>query len=383
MRFKGTVIMTILLAVIIMGSLGSFNWSTENTIKGIPSLTTKIKEIIKEKNIPGMALAIVRGEMVVFKKCFGLANIEKRTEVTERTLFPIGSSTKPFTSNLVALLVSRGKMNWNDPIIHYLPEFKLAIDSYDKKKQVTIRDLLSHRTGFFHMDLVQKIFSGEKGWTREKLLKEAVKYKPIDEFRKVHNYSNISMLAAGMASAKAAGEHWDDLMSSLLFNPLGMNNTTTITSKALENTNLATGYMNNGGENVPAPLINLDGIAPAGGIFSTLHDMIQWVKFINLKGIIHGRRLIDEKELIETWKSHVKVKENLIKDTEYGMGWFLTKWREYKVVEHPGNSMGYSAHVAFIPKLDLGFVLLSNVLPNPLQFTIRNMIFEALVIDQN
>ena len=356
----------------------SLNCETRKQKESFSLFKKNIKKILIEKNIPGMAIAIVKNNEVVFKHCFGMANIEKNIPVDENTLFPIGSSTKPFTSTLISMLVSDKKMSWEDPITKFLPEFKLTIDSKNKNLQVTLRDLLSHRTGFNHMKLVQQIFSGKKGLTREIILNKAISFKPINKFRKKHNYSNISMLAAGIASGIAYGKKWDIALYSRLLEPLGMINTTTSSVKVINKSNFAAGYMNRGGKISKIPFIDLDCIAPAGGLISTLNDMIKWLKFINGKGIVNNKQLVNQKDLFETWKKHIEVKKELYPEAHYGLGWFITNWNKYKVVEHAGNSMGYSAQVAYIPELNISFVMLSNVLPNPLQMKIKNMVWKMV-----
>jgi len=183
--------------------------------EGLQKLCSQIEEKCKEHNIPGLAIAVVIRDNIVLSRAFGFADLNKMIPVTEDTIFPIGSSAKPFTSTLISILVTEGEMRWDDPIIKYLPEFKLRIKSDNHGDQVTIRDLLSHRTGFFHMELTRKSvnWSQDPNWgpedesqpyTRASLLKAAVKYEPIAPFREKHLYSNISMLAAGVALGYAS-----------------------------------------------------------------------------------------------------------------------------------------------------------------------------------
>ena len=99
-------------------------------------------------HVPGAALAIVRGDEVIFARGFGVADVEKKTPVTPNTPFFIGSATKAFTATLVGMLVDEGRLGWDDPVEKYLPEFKLAVQSMDPNDRATLRDVLSYRTGF-------------------------------------------------------------------------------------------------------------------------------------------------------------------------------------------------------------------------------------------
>jgi len=346
----------------------------------------------KEYQVPGMAIAIVMYNDIILREKFGWANAEEKIPVTDKTIFPIGSSTKPFTSTLIAKLVTDGTMNWDDPVKQYLPYFVLKIKTDNPDDQVTIRDLLSHRTGFFHMDMIQNIVNWEQDpnwdinkdptrYSREDLLKAATKYEPKDTFRTKHNYSNISMVAAALASGQAASTNWDKLMTDKLFKPLKMKNTTTSINQIKNLHNLAKGYLKSKEGNQPAELINMDIISPAGGINSNIADMTQWLRFLLSEGTLKGRQLIRPDEIQEMWTTQIEGAEVgglNPPGTSYGLGWFIHEWKGYKIVEHKGNALGYSTNLALIPEIGIGYAMLSNVLPNPMQGELDEMVWEAL-----
>ncbi|MHC4120311.1 MAG: serine hydrolase domain-containing protein, partial [Planctomycetota bacterium] len=210
-------------ACIAMGCAPTKEAKSPELQEGLEELCSQIEEKCKEHDIPGLAIAVVERDKIVLSRAFGFADRKKTIPVTEDTIFPIGSNSKPFTSTLISMLVTEGKMRWDDPIIKYLPEFKLRIRSDNNGDQVTMRDLLSHRTGFFHMELTGKAvnWGQDPNWgpedesqpyTRASLLKAAVRCKPMAPFREKHIYSNISMLAAGVASGVAYGTDWDSLL---------------------------------------------------------------------------------------------------------------------------------------------------------------------------
>jgi len=361
--------------------------------EGLQKLCSQIEEKCKEHNIPGLAIAVVIRDNIVLSRAFGFADLNKMIPVTEDTIFPIGSSAKPFTSTLISILVTEGEMRWDDPIIKYLPEFKLRIKSDNHGDQVTIRDLLSHRTGFFHMELTRKSvnWSQDPNWgpedesqpyTRASLLKAAVKYEPIAPFREKHLYSNISMLAAGVASGIAYGTDWDTLLEEKMFEPLGMKNSSSSISEILNNQNVAVGYLKKAEEFKVVNHINMNVVAPAGGINSSLKDVSNWLRLLLCEGVFEGKRLIEEKELRETWTKHIACGpevRGIMPGADYGLGWFLTKQRGYLVAEHGGNALGFSAYIALIPDKGVGYVMLSNVLPNPIMGNnLSNMVWDAL-----
>jgi CubicO group peptidase (beta-lactamase class C family) len=361
--------------------------------EGLKKFCRQIEEKCRKHNIPGLAIAVVKRDKIVLSRGFGFTDRKKIIPVTEDTIFPIGSSSKPFTSTLISMLVTEGKMRWDDPIIKYLPEFKLRIKSDNNGDEVTIRDLLSHRTGFFHIELTRKSVNWDQDpnwgpedesqpYTRASLLKAAVKYEPMARFREKHLYNNLGILAAGVASGIASGTDWDSLLEEKMFKPLGMKNSSSSISEILNKQNVAVGYMKKAEELKVASFINMNVVAPAGGINSNVTDLSKWLRLLLCEGVFEGKRLIDEKELRETWTKHIACGpevRSIIPGADYGLGWFLTRQRGYLVAEHGGNALGFSAYIALIPDKGVGYVMLSNVLPNPIMGNnLSNMVWDAL-----
>src|SRR5436190_4191849 len=164
-----------------------------------PGLDAYITKAITAWNIPGVGVAIVRNDSVIYAKGFGTLGVTNRSPVNERTLFEIGSSSKAFTATLIAMLVSDGKMRWDDRITNYLPDFRL----YDPiaNEAVTMRDALSHRSGIARGEL---IFLGA-GTTRDQVVHRVRFLKPESPFRSRWSYQNIMYVTAGDAAGKAGG----------------------------------------------------------------------------------------------------------------------------------------------------------------------------------
>jgi len=336
-------------------------------------LVEQLEQQRQTLHIPGMAIAVVKDDEVVLAQGFGVADIEKETPVTPETIFAIGSSTKAFTATLIGMLVDEGKMGWDDPVTDYIPYFTLDIETEDEEAEVTIRDLLCHRTGFVRMGLLYA--SGEI--PREEVLLAATAAEPWVEFRQKWYYSNVMYMAAGVAAGKAAGTDWDTLMAEYILEPLGMNSTSTSVSEAQEDPRLSLGYLwdEDLQEYEYKPMRNVDNIAPAGAINSNVLDMAQWLRLQLGRGQYEGQRLISEEQLQETWTSQIEIAEG----ESYGLGWMLHEWEGQPVIEHGGNVHGFSAEVALLPESDLGFVLLTNASVSPLQQQSINMVWEALL----
>ena len=336
-------------------------------------LVQQLEEQRQTLHIPGMAIAVVKDDEVILAQGFGVADIEKETPVTPETIFAIGSSTKAFTATLIGMLVDEGQMDWDDPITDYLPYFTLDIESEDENAEATIRDLLSHRTGFCRMGLL--FASGEL--PREEVLRAATAAEPFTGFREKFYYSNVMYMAAGVAAGKASGTDWDALIAERIFEPLGMSSSYTSVHQVQTNPHLSLGYFwdEDLEEYEHKPMRDVDNIAPAGAINSNVLDMAQWVRFQLDHGEYEGQRLISEEQINETWTSHIEIAGEI----SYGLGWMLQEWEEQPVIEHGGNVDGFSAEVALLPESNLGFVLLTNASISPLPPQSTNMVWEALL----
>ncbi|MHB1329694.1 MAG: serine hydrolase domain-containing protein, partial [Gemmatimonadales bacterium] len=170
--------------------------------------------------VPGLAIAVVRNDSVVYSRGFGVRVTGTKDLVDDRTLFALGSTGKAFTAAAVAALVSDGKMHWDDPLSRRLPGFRLH-DPY-LTATVTVRDALSHRTGLPRGDL---IWIGAGGISRADVLERVRYLEPTFGLRSHWGYSNIMYLAAGEAAGAVSGIGYDELVRSRLLQPLGMTST--------------------------------------------------------------------------------------------------------------------------------------------------------------
>jgi len=370
---KKLIVSLLLLSALVVASAcstaatpGSLEWRLDRLVE-------QLEQQRQALHIPGMAIAVVKDDEVVLAHGFGVANVETEAPVTPETIFAIGSSTKAFTATLVGMLVDEGEMDWDDAITDYLPYFTMDIESEDEDAEVTIRDLLCHRTGFVRMGLLWA--GGEI--PREEVLSAATLAEPWAEFNEEFYYSNVMFMAPGVAAGEAAGTDWDTLIAERIFEPLGMDSSSTSVSQAQTDSRLSLGYLwdEDLEEYEYKPMRNVDNIGPAGSINSNVLDMAQWVRLQLGRGEYEGQRLISEEQLTETWTSQIEITE----DIGYGLGWMLQEWEGQPVIEHGGNVDGFSAQVALLPESDLGFVLLTNASVSPLPPMSINMVWEAVL----
>lgn len=338
-----------------------------------------VNSIYGSWDIPGMGIAVVKDDEVVFAKGYGTRTIGKDEPVDENTVFAIGSASKAFTAAAVALLVDEGKMNWDDPVSKYLPDLRFAEAYVDQ--QMTVRDLLTHRSGLARTDF---LWLGQD-YTRQEILKRVRDIEPASSFRTAFGYQNVMFLAAGELVPAVTGQSYDEFIHERFFKPLGMTNSSTSITEFGELENLATPHGKVDGEMKVLNWRNIDAIAPAGSINSSVMEMTNWLKLHLNGGKFNGEELIKPASLEELHTPQFWIAPNgefkifwmLSPGTNfltYALGWFVQDYKGRKVIHHGGNIDGMSAQVSFIPSEKLGIVILTNlngarltpILPNSL-----------------
>jgi CubicO group peptidase (beta-lactamase class C family) len=313
--------------------------------------------------VPGTAIAIVRNDSIIYSKGYGVRELGKPAPVTDHTLFAIGSSSKAFTSASIAMLVDEGKLRWDDPATKYLPNLQLY-DPY-ATRELSIRDILSHRSGLSRGDLM---WYGSE-YDRDEILRRVRFLQPSWSFRSQFGYQNLMYLAAGQVISRVANTSWDDYVARRIFQPLGMTSTNTSVRTLAGQADVASPHAEIDDTVRVIPWRNIDNIAPAGSINSNVVDMAQWVRLQLGKGKYNGKQLISSAQVEEMHTPHTIIRQDAafrmqfpgVNFFEYGMGWFLQDYRGKKVVHHGGNIDGMSALVAMIPEDNFGMVILTNM----------------------
>jgi len=341
----------------------------------LAAIEKAIDEKRKELGIPGASLVIVKDDHVIYMKGLGVKDFERKIPVTPDTLFAIGSASKAFTAMIALMSADEGKLSLEDSPKKFLPYFKLRDTEADAK--ITIRDLLSHRSGLNRTDLamVTGVLS------REELIQVAAMAKPTAKLGEKFQYQNVMYAAAGEAVARAENSSWDKLIASKIFKPLGMKDSDTTVAAMQKERDFSFGYDYNitTKQTRLLPQRQIPSAAPAGAINSSARDMAQWLRFMLAGGVINGKRLVSEKGFNEAISKQITVGGSV----DYGLGWFLRQWNQHKVVEHGGNIDGFNSQVALMPDQKLGFVLLTNVTASALGTFAMNTVWKNLVGDPN
>jgi CubicO group peptidase (beta-lactamase class C family) len=338
----------------------------------LATLESQVEAKRKETGVPGLAIAIVKDDKLIFARGFGMRDIGLGLPVTPTTLMPIGSATKAFTAMAAAINVDQGKLSFDDPPVKYVPYFKLQDPEANAK--VTLRDLLSHRTGLASYTDMPWVLGT---LNREEVIKVVGDAKPTATFRSKFQYNNVMYSAAGEVVAAAQKTSWEDAITSLIFKPLGMNSSDTSVKLMQKDADFSYGYSYDAGTKTTTlvPTRDITNIAAAGAINSNVTDMSRWVRLILNGGEFEGNRLVSEKSYHELTSTQTQVAPGV----SYGLGWVLASWRGRPTIWHNGGIDGFHSLVEMMPDQHLGFVILSNADDSPLEGAFTDIIFSNLV----
>jgi CubicO group peptidase (beta-lactamase class C family) len=324
----------------------------------------------KEFDVPGIAVAIVKDGKVVLSKGYGVRKQGEAAPVTAQSLFRIASNTKAFTSAALAMLVDERKIRWDDPVIQHMPGFQMY-DAY-VTREMTIRDLLTHRSGL-GLGAGDLMFFPPGDLGRDEIIKRLRFIKPATSFRSAYAYDNLLYIAAGQLIPAVTGKSWDDFVGERIFTPLGMTNTFTDVKALLQGKDVATPHNALSGKLEALAQEDMDTSAPAGAIITCVDDLSKWM-IAQLNSGMNGKtRLYSAAQSREMWSAQTilpigepaKDAPAAFAATQpnfhaYGLGWDLRDYRGKRVVGHTGSLAGYVSRTALIPELKLGIVVLTN-----------------------
>ncbi|MGE0553872.1 MAG: serine hydrolase [Gemmatimonadales bacterium] len=331
-------------------------------------------------NVAGLGVAIVRGDSVIYAKGFGVKEAGKPDKVDERTRFAIGSNSKSFTVVALGMLADEGKLDLDDKMMKHLPEFAVS-DPYITR-ELTIRDLVTHRSGFFRGDAV---WMGS-GFSRDEILRRTLQQPASTSFRSAFGYNNIMFLAAGQIVGKVAGTAWDDFVKRRIFSPLGMTTSNT-SATAQTGADVARPHAMVDGKPVPIDYRNIDNVGPAGSINASALEMAQYLRFHLRDGRYRGAQLLskrfqDEMETAQMISSAGRdTLLPMVHFDTYGLGLWLRDYYGKLLVSHGGGIDGMLSQMAWLPEADVGVVVLTNTdgqnLQNALPFAILDRFIDA------
>ena len=350
--------------------------------KRFDGLDTAFERILKDWHAAGFAVAIVEKDKLVYEKGFGYRDVEKKLSVTPNTLFAIGSCTKAFTASLIGLLEKEGKVDIDKPVELYMPGLKFFNDPMNNT--ITLRDMMSHRTGLPRHDFSWYFFSS---FSRDSILQRIQYQEPTAPVRDKWQYNNFMFAAQGAIVEKLTNKSWEENVRQNFFIPLGMvNSNFTINDwKAYGEPSLGYGVKK---DSIIKKLdyYNIAAMSPAGAINSSVHEMANWViTWIN-GGKYNGKEIIPAKHFTEAISPQAIIAPGLptkerpdVFFSTYGFGWFLASYKGHYRVEHGGNIDGFSASTCFFPTDSIGIIVLSNQNGSTVPGIVRNLIADRML----
>jgi CubicO group peptidase (beta-lactamase class C family) len=336
--------------------------SREKVAAALPKLEKLAGEIAARKLVPGLSIAIIHRDELVYTGAFGVRDIGKPEPMQTDTVFQLASVSKPLAATVVAALVSEGKVSWDSRIRDIDPGFAL----FDElaSAQVTVGDLFAHRSG-----LPGNVGNDieELGFTQGEILQRLRLARPAYSFRNGYAYSNFGLTEAAVAAARISGSSWEETSEEKLYKPLGMASTSSRYRDFVTRANRAALHVPRDGQWASFTRRNADAQAPAGGASSNVHDLAQWLRLVLAGGQRDGRKMIAtpafQQMLVPA--SVRGLDPTTGTPAYYARGWAVD-YRSHGVEwSHAGAfSAGVRSLVRLVPGEQLGIVVLANAFPS-------------------
>ena len=340
-----------------------------------------IQNTIKTFDVPGMSVGVLKDGKVIYSKGFGVRSLTSKLPMTPETLVGIASNSKGFTCTALAILADEGKLDWDDKVIKFLPDFKMYDDYVTR--EITIKDLVTHRAGL-GLGQGDLMFFPEGGNISTEQLIHNVRYlKPAHSFRNTMDYNNIMFIVAGEIIHKISGKTWAEFIEERIMKPVGMTASFGSYNRAKSVENKIDAHAPVDGKVIAVPHDWNETANPAGGILSNITDLTTWANFL-MNGFVtkDGKRLVSEKNANMLWQIQqpIPVAAKNSYDTKfngYGLGWFISDVKGHRQIQHSGGLIGTVTQFTLIPDMNLGIVVLTNQQSGMAFTTITNSIKDS------
>jgi len=347
-----------LLLLFVMASFTNYAQISEKEIDFL------VENTLQTFNVPGIAVGIVKDGKLVFAKGYGVSNIKTGQKVDANTLFGIASNSKAFTASALAILVDEGKINWDDKVKKYLPEFRMYNDYVTN--EFTIRDLLTHRSGLGLGAGDLMIWPDGHDFTPKDIVQNIQYLKPISGFRTKYDYDNLLYVIAGEVIEKVSGKTWCDFVEERLMKPIGMNKSAASWSRLKDTTNTIVPHVPTNGKLEIVPRYTNHIFDAAAGLYASVNDLSQWLMVQMNKGkYADNQQLFSEKQWKEMWtpQTILPIPNSYPYSSNfrnYGLGWRLEDINGHLQVSHTGGLDGIVTQTIMIPDIQLGIIVLTN-----------------------
>jgi CubicO group peptidase (beta-lactamase class C family) len=357
-----------------------------------PSIDARLKgfdaymaQVLKDWNVPGIGVGIVVKDKLVFAKGYGYRDYGKKVPYTPTTTQPIASNTKLFTAVAAGLLVDEGKLDWDKPIRQFVPSIQFYND--DLNRTVTIRDMLSHRTGITRHDLIW--FKSD--FTQKELFERLKYLEPSENPRSVFLYNNMMYSGSGYAIELLSGKPWESFVRERILTPLGMTSTTFTIADMLKTAEPGVPFTERRDDtelySIPY-YSDAIGVAPAGAINSNIVDLSKWLIALMNGGKLNGTQVIPADVIRQTLAPSIALPNTGLEvrgwgeilNSYYGMGRWTASYRGHFLAYHGGDLPGFHSQVSTMPYDSIGVIVL--VIGNhaaPLYNIVSYSVYERLL----
>ena len=326
-----------------------------------------VQSVMTQFKVPGISLAIVKDGAAVVTQGYGVKSLSTGEKTDGHTLFGIASNTKAFTASALGMLVEEGKLGWDDPVIDYLPSFRMS-DPY-VTSELTIRDLLVHRSGL-GLGAGDLMWWPPSDYDRKEIVRR-LRYLPLEtSFRSAYAYDNVLYSVAGEVIESISGKTWEEFVQTRILDRIGMSESNVLHSAAAHGKNSATPHAAVQGRVRQISPFASDNTNPAGGINANAVDIAKWlVVQLDSGRVAQNEFLFTPKTTQELWSivtpKPISEPPAYLKATRtnfygYGLGFNVQDYRAHKMITHTGGLPGFVSRIAMIPDLKLGVAVFTN-----------------------
>lgn len=342
------------------------------------SLEVYVQRGLKAWDLPGCAVGIIKDGQIVMAKGFGVRDIQTNLPVNDHTQFMIASNTKAVTGMAIAQLEGEKKLSLDDKVTKWLPSFRL----YDKEasRMVTIKDVITHRLGF-------ETFLGDfchwsTSTSRQQVIEKMAHIKPPYQFRDKYGYCNAGYTVAGEIMQKCLNISWEEFVTKNYIEPMGLQETQALTKDFGKSGNYCQPHTWYKGQMIRLAIPNIDNLAPAASICTSVSDWSRWVLMLLNGGSMDGKQIIPASAIQKSMEpvsiiGSARSRFNRTNFSLYGLGWNLQDYEGRKIVSHTGGADGFVTSVTLVPQEKLGIIVFTNSDHNGLYQAIKWEILDA------
>src|ERR1051326_8088737 len=333
-----------------------------NVTQALDGFDAYMAKTMKDWNAPGVGVGIVVNDKLVFAKGYGYRDYEKKLPYTPGTMSPIASNTKLFTAIAAGMLVQEGKLTWDKPVRDSVPAIRFYNDQLNN--QVTLRDMLSHRTGITRHDTIWY----KSDFTRKQLFEKLVYLEPQEPIREAYLYNNLMYSAVGYLIELQSGKTWEQFVKERILDPLGMATTSYSISDMLRQPEFGVGFTEkrDSFDLYKIPYYeDIAGVAPCGAIVSNIENISHWLIALMNDGKYHGRQVLPPDALKATLQPAIALPNTAldtrgwgeILNSAYGMGRQTASYRGHLLASHGGDLPGFHTQISMMPQDHIGVIV--------------------------